>query len=143
VEPAALEDIVLRERAEQTAFVPVWDQFAKEVELTPGDMVTWAQNAPHRIENGPMLNVSLSMEFMTPPALRHARVLYANGLLRRRLGVRPKADSKPSATTLAKVAMAGAVKTLRLSGGGQGGEAALPVTFDLAAGAECLRGPAA
>ena len=45
------------------------DREAQVFDLTPGRMVTWAQNAPHRIENGPMLNVSLSIEFMTPPAL--------------------------------------------------------------------------
>jgi hypothetical protein len=53
---------------------------ARGVDLTPGKMVTWKQNAPHRIENGPMLNVSLSIEFMTPPALMRANVIYANGV---------------------------------------------------------------
>jgi hypothetical protein len=68
VSDQALERIVLRESAEQFAFEPAWDAAARQVELSPGKMVTWEQNAPHRIENGPMLNVSLSIEFMTPAA---------------------------------------------------------------------------
>src|SRR5690606_30077577 len=48
----ALERIVLREQAEQVAFDPAWDAAAEVYELTPGRMVTWRQNAPHRIENG-------------------------------------------------------------------------------------------
>jgi len=80
----ALEAIVLRETAEQFAFDPAWDAGAAKVQLTPGRMLTWPQNAPHRIENGPMLNVSLSIEFMTAPAVMRANVLYANGVLRKR-----------------------------------------------------------
>ncbi|MDP8917026.1 MAG: hypothetical protein M3M95_07490, partial [Pseudomonadota bacterium] len=78
-----LEKIVLRESAEQFTFDPAWDRGAHAVELEPGMMVTWPQNAPHRLVNGPMLNVSLSVEFMTPAALMRANVIYANGLLRK------------------------------------------------------------
>jgi hypothetical protein len=46
----ALERIVLRESAEQFAFDPAWDAAAEVHDLTPGKMVTWMQNAPHRID---------------------------------------------------------------------------------------------
>lgn len=114
VSDEALERIVLRETAEQFAFDPAWDAGAQMHELTPGRMVTWAQNAPHRIENGPMLNVSLSVEFMTPEALMRANVIYANGLMRRRLGARPAIQRGISPLTLGKFALARGAKALNL-----------------------------
>lgn len=110
----ALEKIVLRETAEQFAFDPAWDASAEVHELTPGKMVTWRQNAPHRIENGPMLNVSLSVEFMTPQALMRANVIYANGVMRRRLGAHPRIQAGLTPVTLGKFALARGAKALKL-----------------------------
>ncbi|MDP1632736.1 MAG: hypothetical protein Q8L66_15075 [Caulobacter sp.] len=124
----ALEAVVLRETAEQMAFDPAWDAGAVRTELTPGRMVTWPQNGPHRIENGPMLNVSLSMEFMTPPALMRANILYANGLLRRRLGLDPTFPPVFSPAGLAKAALARAAKLVNLAAPN---DRVLPVTFNL------------
>lgn len=123
-----LERIVLKETAEQFTFDPAWDKGAEAYDLTPGTMVTWAQNAPHRIENGPMLNVSLSIEFMTPAALMRANVIYANGVLRRRLGARPKVQAGLSPVGLGKVMVARAAKALKLQ---TPHERVLPVTFRL------------
>ncbi|MFO1012898.1 MAG: hypothetical protein U1E50_03965 [Caulobacteraceae bacterium] len=128
VPPSALEGVVLRETAEQFAFDPAWDAGAEVFDLTPGKMVTWKQNAPHRIENGPMLNVSLSVEFMTPAALMRANILYANGLLRRRLGAEPKVQSWLSPVGLPKIAMARAAKALNLQ---KPNPRVLPTTFHL------------
>ena len=114
VSDEALERIVLRETAEQFDFDPAWDAAAEVYDLTPGRMATWRQNAPHRIENGSMLNVSLSVEFMTPEALLRANVIYANGLMRRRLGARPKIQSGYTPATLSKFAAARAAKALNL-----------------------------
>ena len=124
----ALEKIVLRETAEQFAFDPAWDDGAQEVELTPGRMVTWSQNAPHRIENGPMLNVSLSMEFMTPEALLRANVIYANGVLRRRAGLRPRLRDGVNPANLGKFALARGAKALKLQ---KTQERILPASFRL------------
>jgi hypothetical protein len=124
----ALERIVLRESAEQVAFDPAWDAAAEIHELKPGRMVTWRQNAPHRIENGPMLNVSLSLEFQTPAALMRANVIYANGVLRRRLGATPALRPGVTAANLAKVAVARAAKALKLQ---TPHERELPTTFRL------------
>ncbi|WP_374654478.1 hypothetical protein [Phenylobacterium sp.] len=123
-----LERIVLRETAEQFTFDPTWDRGAEVYDLTPGTMVTWAQNAPHRIENGPMLNVSLSIEFMTPAALMRANVIYANGVLRRRAGMRPRVQDGFTPAGLGKVALARAAKALKLQ---TPHERVLPVTFQL------------
>ena len=126
-----LERIVLKETAEQFTFDPAWDKGAEVYDLTPGAMVTWAQNAPHRIENGPMLNVSLSIEFMTPAALMRANVIYANGVLRRRAGLHPKVQDGFGPVGLGKVALARAAKALKLQ---TPRERVLPVTFQLDAG---------
>ena len=127
VPPAQLERIVLKESAEQFAYEPAWDVGAEVHDLTPGKMVAWVQNAPHRIENGPMLNVSLSIEFMTPAALMRANVLYANGVLRK-AGMSPRIQAAPHPAALAKVAMARGVKAAGLS---KTFVKNLPVTFDL------------
>ena len=124
----AIEGVVLRETAEQIPFDPAWDADAQVVALTPGRMVTWPQNGPHRIENGPMLNVSLSVEFMTPAALMRANVLYANGLLRRSLGAKPTVSAGLGPLALPKLAVARGAKALGLP---KPNPRVLPPTFTL------------
>ena len=134
-----LERIVLRETAEQFAFDPAWDAGAESHVLTPGKMVTWKQNAPHRIENGPMLNVSLSVEFMTPQALMRANVIYANGLMRRRLGAQPKLVDGFTPANIGKLAVARGAKALNLQ---KPNERVLVPSFRLDAGRPGLLLPA-
>ncbi|CAN5137283.1 hypothetical protein BH10PSE2_BH10PSE2_05120 [soil metagenome] len=124
-----LERVVLKETAEQLAFRPEMDAQAEVFDLTPGKMVTWRQNAPHRIENGPMLNVSLSVEFMTPGAVARANVLYANGVMRK-AGARPSVQAAPHPVALAKIGLARAVKAAGLT---KSFERSLPETFRLTA----------
>ena len=102
---------MLREAEGQFDFDPAWDAQSTVFDMTPGDMVTWPQNAPHRVSNGPMVNVSLSMEFMTPAAMMRANVLYANGMLRRRFGWTPKVQDRLGPAVLAKLAFARALKS--------------------------------
>jgi hypothetical protein len=123
-----LERIVLRETAEQFAYEPAWDANASVYDLTPGDMVSWAQNAPHRIENGDMLNVSLSIEFMTPAALMRANVIYANGVLRRAVGLKPQVDKGFRPAALGKLALARAIKAAGLR---KTFEGRVPLSFTL------------
>jgi hypothetical protein len=126
--PDQIEAVVLRETPEQIPFDPTWDGAAKHVTLEPGMMVTWPQNAPHRIVNGPMVNVSLSVEFMTPDALVRANVIYANGVLRRRFGMNPQIQKGLDPRALTKFALARAFKLLKLQ---KAHEYKLPLTFDL------------
>jgi len=107
-----IERIILRETAEQFAYKPVFDHGAAVVEMTPGVMASWPQNAPHRLVNGPMLNVSLSIEYLTPAAAMRANVIYANGLLRRRLGARPRLAEGVTAGNVAKFGLARAAKAM-------------------------------
>jgi len=110
IDSQTLERIVLRETDEQYAYDPTWDENAQIVTLTPGTMVSWPQNAPHRVANGPMMNVSLSIEHMTTEALVRANVIYANGVLRSRFGLSPRLEDGIGPTNLAKFAFARAVK---------------------------------
>jgi hypothetical protein len=126
--PEQIEAVVLRESAEQLPFDLLWDRQATEVILEPGMMVTWPQNAPHRIVNGPMVNVSLSVEFMTPAALLRANVIYANGVLRRRFGMTPEIQKGFDPRAVTKFGLARAFKVLKLQ---KAHEYKLPVTFDL------------
>jgi hypothetical protein len=105
-----LERIVLKETAEQFAFDPAWDEGARKIVFEPGMMVTWPQNAPHRIVNSDSLNVSLSVEFMTPEALMRANVIYANGKLRRIFGARPGVQAGVHPLALGKLALARMMK---------------------------------
>jgi hypothetical protein len=129
--PEQIEAVVLRETAEQLPFDPAWDEDAQTVLLKPGMMVAWPQNAPHRIVNGPMVNVSLSLEYMTPAALLRANVIYANGVLRRRLGWTPAIQTAPDPRAFAKFALARAFKALKVH---KAHEHRLPVRFALADG---------
>jgi hypothetical protein len=126
--PEQIEAVILRESAEQLPFDPAWDKQARAVTLEPGMMVTWPQNAPHRIVNGPMMNVSLSLEFMTPQALLRANVIYANGVLRRRFGMTPQIQKGLDPRALSKFGLARAFKALNLQ---KAHEYKLPVSFDL------------
>jgi hypothetical protein len=125
---AQLEQIVLRETAEQFAYQPAWDAGAEVHDLSPGRMVTWKQNSPHRIENGPMVNVSLSLEFMTPRAIARANLIYGAGVARRRLGVVRPIRDRLDAEGLALIAAARVAKALKLQ---TACEKTLPVTFKL------------
>ncbi|MBN8552647.1 MAG: hypothetical protein J0L52_07110 [Caulobacterales bacterium] len=113
VTPEQVERVILKETAEQIAFRRDMDDAAQAFELTPGKMVTWRQNAPHRIENGPMLNVSLSTEFMTMAAAMRANVIFANGVLRK-AGMQPRIQVAPHPTAIAKVGLARIAKAAGL-----------------------------
>ncbi|HUZ12816.1 MAG TPA: hypothetical protein VMU93_08220 [Caulobacteraceae bacterium] len=126
VDPAWLERCVLGVAEGQMPFEAAWDAAAESFAMTPGDMVTWPQNAPHRVDNGPMLSVAVSMEFMTPPARIRASVLHANGLLRRRLGWNPRVQDRAGPAMAAKLALAGAHKAWTAR---RRGAPALPETF--------------
>ena len=108
VQPAWLERCVHGTAEGQMPFKPAWDDIAESRTLNPGDMITWAQNCPHRVDNGAMMNVSVSMEYMTPRARVRANVLHANGLLRSRLGWTPKIQTRPGPAMAAKLALAAA-----------------------------------
>lgn len=85
-----VEAVVLKETEEEISYDPAFDADAVKIEMKPGMMANWPQMAPHRIDNGNCVNVSLSCEFMTMPALVKANAIFTNGILRRRHGMHPE-----------------------------------------------------
>ncbi len=128
VDDRHLEGVALRESDEQLPYDPAFDGQALVHDLKPGEMMTWVQNAPHRIVNHGMVNVSLSIEFMTPRALWRANVIYANGVLRRWLGLNPTLARSPKWLEPMKIVLARIVK---MTGGFKGGKSPLKPRFSL------------
>jgi len=122
------EAVALRESDEQLPYRTEWDAEALRHDLKPGEMMTWVQTAPHRIVNHDMVNVSLSIEFMTPKAVWKANVLYANGCLRRWFGWDPSLAKSWTILEPLKVAFARLVKA---RGGFKGHKSPLKPSFSL------------
>lgn len=132
-----VEAITLREQEEGLNFSNAFDEAAEVITLKPGMAVTWPQTAPHRVQNGDMLNVSLSCEFMTIPALIRANAIYANGRIRRDFGGRPARASALTPTTIGKAAFA---RLLKRSHRSEGMETPTPASFAIDLAAErCTR----
>lgn len=109
----AIEKIV-RKTAKDTDLVyqPSYDAGARILDLTPGMMATWPLNCPHRVVNADCVNVSFTTEHWTDELRAHYVVNYANALLRDLVGDRPLARSTSGPGYLARLALAGAHKTL-------------------------------
>jgi hypothetical protein len=97
-----LESIVLSEVEEELEYDPAFDEEAMIFDLQPGQVASWPQFGPHRIENHDMLNVSLSVEYMSVEALVQANMVYANGVLRRKFGADPVRGADSAAKVWAK-----------------------------------------
>ncbi|MGZ3304319.1 MAG: hypothetical protein ACXU8U_00540 [Asticcacaulis sp.] len=123
-----MEAIALRESDEQLRYDPAWDRLALRHDLKPGEMMTWVQNAPHRIVNHDMVNVSLSIEFLTPKAAWRANVLYANGCLRRWFGLQTSMRRPWPVLSPLKIVFARLVK---MAGGFKGNKSPLKPSFSL------------
>ena len=78
-----VEMIFTRESDDDLPYDPSFDEFATAYELDPGQMITWPQNTPHRVENVSGLNVSLTTEHFTPEGIRKRNTYLANHYLRR------------------------------------------------------------
>lgn len=87
LKPEHREAVIAGDREEDLPYSADFDDHADVYDMGPGDLVTWPQNAPHRVENLEGLNVSLSTEHYTATQLRYARVNRANYYLRTRWGL--------------------------------------------------------
>ena len=107
-----LEGVILRETEEEVTYDPAWDADATVIDLEPGSAVSWPQDAPHRVDNLDGLNVSITTDYYTPAAQKKYGVFFANGLMRRRLGIRPTSNSIDGVGAVVKCAAAVALKKL-------------------------------
>jgi hypothetical protein len=80
------------------------------LELGPGEMAHWPLNAPHRVENMNMLNVSVTSEHWTDGITRRHKVNVANGILRHRFGWTPTSRAIAGPGYWAKAALQGALR---------------------------------
>ncbi len=112
-----IEKIVLGEAHEiSLPYQPWFDEYAQVTDLEPGRMLHWPLNCPHRIVNADCLNVSFTTEHMTDELRNAYAVNYANGILRRRLGVRTLSRPASGPGLYARLGLAAVHKQLGLQG---------------------------
>jgi hypothetical protein len=109
-----LEDILASARHEYLPYRPEFDAYATSYEVGPGDMVTWPQNAPHRVTNLGSFNVALSTEHFTAQSRARVRVYCANRFLRNRFGLSRLSSRETGPAAFAKVVLHRAARLLRL-----------------------------
>jgi hypothetical protein len=129
LEDATLERIALYEVEVDMPYEPAFDQSARIFEIGPGEMLHWPLNAPHRVENLDVLNVSLTTEYWSEAIRRSQMVVLANAILRDRLGMRPRRRQTGGAVFWAKAALQAGVRRAGLLQKGR--RARRPVTFEL------------
>ena len=103
MEDVALEDILHKDQTEDVPYEASWDADAAQIDLEPGDFVSWPLHAPHRVENLEGLNVSITCEMVTRDSLMKNAVHHANGAMRR-LGFTPKSAKVTGPEAYAKLA---------------------------------------
>lgn len=102
VQREALEDIFAGARHEYLPFEAAFDAAARVFDLEPGQCLTWAQNAPHRVVNFDSLNVSLATEHFTRRSRSRARVYTANRFFRTRFGLNGLSTDETGAVATVK-----------------------------------------
>lgn len=81
-----IEDIVAQERHENIPYQTLFDEHAFHAELHAGDLVSWPQHSPHRIENVD-LNISLTTSYASKESRRLIGVHGANHHFLKKLGI--------------------------------------------------------
>ena len=106
-----LEKIILKEANEVSLpYEESFDDHATVYDLQPGEMLHWPLNAPHRVSNNNCLNVSFTTEHTTEATRRSYVVNYANGVLRRTLGLQRLSQQSNGLGYWAKFGVAGAYR---------------------------------
>jgi hypothetical protein len=109
-----LEDILASARHEYLPYRADFDAHATLYEAGPGDMVTWPQNAPHRVTNLDSFNVALSTEHFTAESRARVRLYTANRFLRNRFRLARLSARVTGPGAFAKIALHRAARLLRL-----------------------------
>lgn len=107
----ALEKLILGQlRETDMPFEPWFDDYAEIHDLTPGQMIHWPLNGPHRVVNGNMLNVSFTTEHWTDELRKSYAVNYANGIIRGATGAKSLSQQTTGLSYYAKLGLAAGVK---------------------------------
>ncbi len=102
VSEKALGRIFTGETDEQLPYEPSYDASSQVMELHPGEVASWPQNAPHRVANVEGVNISLSTEYVTAQTARRAHLRAANRVLTR-FGVPARSTRERGLVPTAKV----------------------------------------
>jgi hypothetical protein len=108
-----VENVVRSLDKEDVPYEPWYDEHAEAYDMEPGDMLHWALNGPHRVENYDVLNVSLTTEHWTDEIRRSYAMNYGNGVLRRDVRWQPRSRNASGPAFWAK---AGLTAAYRFSG---------------------------
>ena len=100
-----LERVVIGSTTEEITYDPAFEQVATRVEFKPGEGLFWPLNWPHRVQNGPMVNVSATVEYSTSESRRHYAVNYGNGVLSKAFGYRPRSRKTTGLNYWSKAAL--------------------------------------
>jgi len=110
----SLEGIILGLTEEEIPYRKSFDNHAEVYDLEPGQALHWPLNGPHRIENADCLNISVTTEHWTSEIRNSYAVNYANGVLRRNLGMKTPSAAPEGMHVYPKAALALAHKKLKL-----------------------------
>jgi hypothetical protein len=110
----SLEGIILGLTEEEIPYKKSFDDHAEVYDLEPGQALHWPLNGPHRIDNADCLNISVTTEHWTSEIRNSYAVNYANGVLRRKLGMRTLSAAPEGMHVYPKAALALAHKKLKL-----------------------------
>ena len=105
IRPEHLENIALFDVEVDIPYHAWYDQHAQVIDLEPGQMLNWPLNAPHRVENLGVVNISMTVSYVNDD-IRRAQILHlANGMLRHRFGYTPKSRNIRGPAFFAKQVM--------------------------------------
>jgi hypothetical protein len=102
IEQDVMEDIFASYADEEVPYRPEFDEKASVFKLGPGDVISWALNAPHRVTNLTGLNVSLSTVYETEQSYRRKLVYCANRFFRRSFGLPARSTRETGGLSYAK-----------------------------------------
>lgn len=102
VDRDCMEDIFAAMAPEEMPFSYDFDDGAQAFHLKPGEVLSWAQNQPHRIVNEAGVNVSLSTEYETEATLRRRTTWCANRFWRRKAHLPTTSTRETGATAATK-----------------------------------------
>jgi len=110
-----VEAVVLRETEEDIPYHREWDSQALIIDLEPGMAANFPHFWPHKVENLSGLNVSLQTEFYSAKGVKRLGVRFANGIMRRKLGIEPKSCDIAGPAGIAKAGLGLVAKKLGLN----------------------------
>ena len=97
-----MEDIFASFADEEVPYEFEFDRKATTFDLMPGDVLSWSQNAPHRVTNLQGVNVSLSTVHETKDSDRRKLVYCANRLFRRSYHIPSRSTKETGALSYVK-----------------------------------------